>query len=170
MASKLAVVARLFTVGATCTSLLLTLRPAMARFGPAQDQAQPSGSAELVGTVIAADGAASVRRAHLTLFGPITRQAENDSTGRFDFANLPAGTYRLAVQPTNGFAGLVDDRTVTLVEGRASNLTVRVERTGVISGRISDENGEPVLHVLVQALRRRPFDGRSIPSVQSGRG
>ena len=151
-------VPRLSTVGVTCVCLLLMTRPSIARFNPAQDQAQPSGSAELVAIVIAADGAAPVRRARLTLSGAITRHAETDSTGRFDFTNLPAGTYRLLVEPTSGFAGLFDNRPVMLVEGRTLNLTVRVERTGVISGRIIDETGEPVLGVQVEALRWRPFD------------
>ena len=43
-------VPRLSTVGVTCVCLLLMTRPSIARFNPAQDQAQPSGSAELVAT------------------------------------------------------------------------------------------------------------------------
>jgi hypothetical protein len=62
---------RVFTVAAACTCLLTTPRPATARFSPAQDQVQPSGSAELAGTVIATDGAAPVRRARLTLVAAV---------------------------------------------------------------------------------------------------
>src|SRR4029079_17067384 len=86
--------------------------PAIARLQPAVGQLQLSGSARLTGRVIAADDGRPVRRASVSLSGLpdsqqkagpnrayVSRKVETDVNGRFDFADLPAGSYRINVDP-----------------------------------------------------------------------
>ena len=84
---------------------------------------------------------------------------ETDDYGAFDFAGLPAGSYYISVQPTNGFVGLPRERKAIVGEGRALEVPIRLERTGAIVGRIADGNGEGLLGVEVQALRKNDFRG-----------
>jgi hypothetical protein len=47
------------------------------------------------------------------------------------------------------------------VEGRAFEVAIRLERTGTIVGRVADRNGEGLLNVQVQAIRRNDIRGHA---------
>ncbi len=89
---------------------------------------------------------------------PIT--AKTDAEGRYRIANLLPGTYRVAAYaPAYVIEG--DNRSayqfgkiVTLSEGEsAENVDFNMVRGGVITGRVTDENGKPVVFESVGAFR-----------------
>lgn len=84
-----------------------------------------------------------------------------DEAGRFEFANLAAGRYGLMVQPQGGFVRPQRPIEVEVTDGGTATTTIRLERTGVIAGRVLDENGEPVSRVQVGAMRRQGVGGSS---------
>ena len=143
--------------------------PAAARRQTPGGQPQLSGSARLTGRVVAADTGTPVRLAQVSLSGRpdsqprtgphvyVSRQVATDVNGRFDFADLPAGSYRLRVDPVSGFVRLQLAKETTLATGRTVEVTVRVERSGAIEGRIQDENGDGMLAAEVHAVRRITF-------------
>ena len=144
--------------------------PALAQSGP-QDP-QPTGSARILGRVVSRDNGSPVRRAHVSLEGlpadmqstdpkraHIQRDVETDDNGAFDFARIPAGSYRISVPATNGFLALARAREAIVGDGQALEVAIRLERTGAIAGRITDKNGAGLVGVEVQALRRNDFHG-----------
>ncbi len=91
-----------------------------------------------------------------------SRETASDVNGNFAFAAIPAGLYRLFVQ-RDGFISFVygargPDRPgkplALSAGGSAESLNIALEPLGVISGRVLDEDGEPVQGIGVQALKR----------------
>jgi hypothetical protein len=137
-----------------------------------QTQPQLSGSARLTGRVVAADNGRPVGRTYVRLSGlpdsqknagpnrvHVSRRVETDINGRFAFPDLPSGWYSINVDPVSGFVRLARPKESTLTEGQTVEMTVRLERTGAIEGRIHDENGGGMLRARVQAVRRRSIGG-----------
>lgn len=100
--------------------------------------------------------------------GPRFYTAMTDSAGRFHIPNVAPGKYRLAAT-RNGFVetdyGARDPQSageVITVESRQKvmDLAVRLMPHGVITGRIVDEDGEPVAGAQIQAWRYRYSQGR----------
>ncbi len=149
-------------------SAVAITNPAAARRQPSGGQPQPSGSARVTGRVVAADTGTPVRLVKVSLDsqrteGPnrpyvhVSRQIDTDVNGRFDFADLPAGSYNLAVSPKSGFVPLQRSKEATVAARRTLDVTVRLERSGAIEGRIQDENGDGMLAAEVHAVRRVAF-------------
>jgi hypothetical protein len=91
-----------------------------------------------------------------------------DAEGRFHFANLEPGRYNLGGEKT-GFArqefgarGLAKPgSTITLDKGmQLKNLALKLTPQGVISGKVIDEEGDPVTGASVQVQRTIYIDGR----------
>lgn len=79
-----------------------------------------------------------------------TRVATTDERGRFDFGAVPAGTYRLLAQH-EAFVR-PDGRTIAVAAGQSiRDLIVTMTPTGVITGRVVDEYGDPAADVYVRA-------------------
>lgn len=76
-----------------------------------------------------------------------------DEAGRFDQSELAAGTYMIMVRPQSGFVAPTRPERVTLKDGQTVNLTIKLERTGAITGRILDESGDPLPRTRVMAAR-----------------
>lgn len=119
----------------------------------------------IAGALVGADGR-PVRRATVKLTGgvpPTTRTATSDATGRFVFAGLPQGIYRLsaakpglietsygAKRPGAGIPGAP----ITLAgDQRVDDIVLRLARGGVISGTVTDEFGDAAYAVPVRAMR-----------------
>ena len=98
----------------------------------------------------------------------VSNTASTDAAGRFAMTGIAPGKYRLSAE-RNGFltaqygsrgpdkAGTL----LTLEPGQKSNdLTMRLTPHGVITGRVLDEEGEPVSGVNVQVLRQQYMQGR----------
>ena len=131
--------------------------PARARTAP------PVGTAVLQGRVTAADTGAPLRQVEVSLSSstsPIRRQARTDPSGQYRFEQLPAGRYWLRASKP-GFVQLrygVGDplepgNPIDLDNGGAARADFVLPRAGVITGRVVDEFGEPVLDADVRALR-----------------
>src|SRR2546430_9395653 len=88
--------------------------------------------------------------------------------GRFELRNVPAGHYTLTVR-RNGYVDAhysqkkLDDpgSTLTLRPGqKLLDLVFKLGRTGVITGRVFDEEGEPMQGIHVNAVRKVYIRGK----------
>ena len=134
---------------------------------PGQDPLK--GTAILRGYVVAADTGNPVRRAMVRAFsttggaggGGVT---STDGDGRFELRDMPAGSYNISVskagyvtmsygqrRPNQGGGTLLEVRDGQLVEKIAFSLP----RGGVITGRLTDEYGDPIAGAQVNALQYR---------------
>jgi hypothetical protein len=134
---------------------------------PARDgaAAEPAtGTARIRGRVVAADTGAPLRRAQVRIAAPeqrVNRLATTDAEGRYEFPDLPAGRYNISVS-RSGFVPLSFGQQRPFEQGRpldlgngqqADKIDFALPRGGVIAGRVTDELGEPLAGVRVQAMR-----------------
>src|SRR5262249_31517478 len=120
-----------------------------------------STSGRLSGRVVAEGTNAPIAGAHVTVFparprGPFGPPPETltDENGRFAFNGLAEGEYRVDVRKT-GFAPSVQpfDPGV-MVHVPSDAVDVRLQRGGVITGRVLDASGQPASDLSMMALRR----------------
>jgi hypothetical protein len=130
--------------------------------------ASATGTGAIAGTLVTAEQPETpIRRAAVVLsFSDATfiaREVITTDTGGFAFTDLPAGRYRLAASKAayvdmaygakrpNGWNG---GTSIALAEGqRLTNLTFRMPRGAVITGRVIDLNGQPAARAHVRVLR-----------------
>jgi len=129
-----------------------------------QNQAEDvRGTSVIRGTIVAADTGAPIRRAQVRVSGQAvpSRLATTDAQGRFEIKDLPAGSYTISAQK-GGFVSLQYGQRrpseagtpIDLGDGQTiDKLTIGLPRGSVITGRITDEFGEPVANAMVSALR-----------------
>jgi hypothetical protein len=95
------------------------------------------------------------------------RSATTDQNGRYEFIDLPAGTYNLTAS-RSGYVQLGYKQTrpntqpqpLTLADKQTlDKIDFALPPGGVITGRIIDEFGEPVSDVLVSAQRQQFING-----------
>lgn len=178
-------VARL--LGAVATGALLTGSALAAQGGaPLQTQqtiqqrsapprdvtaAEQKGSAVIKGKVLTADGGRPLRRVQISVSSPDLAEPRSVSTnaqGAYEIKELPAGRYTITAnragflrlqfgQRRPGEAG----QPLQLAEGEvAEKIDFALPRMSVISGRITDEVGEPLAGVTVFPMQARYFRGR----------
>jgi hypothetical protein len=111
-------------------------------------------------------GRAQVRLATDETSPPRTASTSND--GRYEFRDIPPGRYTLRVQ-RSGYLALnygqrrpgEQARPLEIADKEVvEKVDFALPRMGIISGRVLDELGEPIVGVTVWALRTRYFDGR----------
>ena len=93
----------------------------------------------------------------------LTRTTYTNEAGRFSLTGLPAGRYTLAASKppflrTSYGAKRYDlpGTPITLKDGsQMTDIVLRLTPGGVLSGRITDENGEPAFGVSVRVLQMR---------------
>jgi hypothetical protein len=90
----------------------------------------------------------------------VRKEGETDEGGRFDFTQLPAGQYSVMVAPPSGFVRPERSENVKLADNQSATVTIKLDRTGAITGRVLDESGDPVARVQVRAMRRDTTGGR----------
>jgi hypothetical protein len=141
----------------------------------------PTGTARIRGRVVAADTGAPLRRAQVRLSSAevrVNRAATTDAEGRYEFSELPAGRYNVFVS-RSGFVSLSYGQRRPFEQGRpldlantqdADKIDFALPRGGVIAGRITDELGEPLAGVRVQAMRYQylPNGRRQLTPVSGG--
>jgi hypothetical protein len=116
--------------------------------------------------------------------GELSRRTTTDESGHYAFRHLSPGRYRVRCQKA-GFVPAEWGRVSPFEQGKEVALSAghhvdaidfRLERAGVITGRVVDERGEPVVGTWVNALRliwnngRRLDDGLSRGGITDDRG
>lgn len=124
----------------------------------------PNGGGRIVGRVVAADTGNPLARARVQVSSPALakpRQMTTDASGRYEVTGLGAGRYRILVARA-GFVSLEygqtrpsqSGRELELFDGQTLNgIDFALSRGGVITGRITDHNGEPQAGIPMNALR-----------------
>jgi hypothetical protein len=131
---------------------------------------QVQGTASIRGLVTSTDSNSPVRRAQVRATSPDTRSARlgtTDADGRFELKDLPAG--RWTITATKG--GFVTQQfgqrhpfesvePIELADGQRFTAHFMLSRGSVITGRVSDEFGDPITGARVQVLRSQVQQGR----------
>jgi len=141
--------------------------------GQALPDLQAPKKARISGLVIAADTSQPLARVKVTLVAQgsddaVSRTVTTGADGSFDFSDLDAGGYTLSAERTGYMKvhgrsrSLIGER-LTLAPGEESNdLVVRLVAGGAITGRIVDEEGDPLQNIRVAALQYRYPMGRRV--------
>lgn len=157
---------RLVGIALAIAPLLLTAQQ-LAVQPPANPQpTRPEDRCSIEGQVVNAQTGEPLKKAHVRLFGNDGQQNNNYSTttdagGHFVIQEIDPGTYTVFAE-RNGFTQAqygvrgTSRGAMPLPLGagqRMRDVNFRLLPFGVIAGRVLDENGEPVEHVLVTATR-----------------
>ena len=139
--------------------------------GP-RDMPRPSkGTARLRGLVVGGENGGPLRRAMVQLSGDGLQEGRATTTneeGRWEIRDLPAGRYQITANKA-GYVSLnygqrrafEQGKPLELREGQTvENVNFNLPRGSAISGRVTDEFGEPVADVMISAQRYRYIGGR----------
>ncbi len=134
--------------------------------------AQQPETAVIEGQVVQAGTGQALRKAQVILRKAEGRSqavaATTGADGRFRFEGVEPGRYRLSAE-RNGYVGQdygqsKPGHTGTILTvnagGHADDVVLKLEPFAVLSGRVVDEDGDPVPYVRIQALRRAWNSGR----------
>lgn len=130
------------------------------------------GTGVIRGRVISAEGGQPLRRAKVTVFAAALgqdsrRTTSTDVDGRYEIKDLRAARYRVSVT-RGGYLPLdygqrrpgEQGRPVQVADDeRVENVDFSLPRMSVISGRVTDETGDPIEGVNVYAMRSMFFEG-----------
>ncbi len=142
---------------------------------PARDSSVPqTGTSVVRGRLVSATTGEPLRKARVSL-SSVTDPVFTDNEGRFAFTNLAAGRYTLSARKT-GYAATtfgagrpgsppisIDVAAGSVIDG----IEVRMPRGAAISGRITDQFGDPVEMAAVFARRIVHAGGRIDTVVQA---
>lgn len=161
------------TAGAQLVQQILTSPGAQT--GPPQTQEQPLKDEEyctVEGVVIDARTQAPLRKASVVLVGGGEASrggagALSEASGRFVVEKVPPGRYQLMVR-RNGYAsapgmggGGGNPATLTLAPGQhLKGIVLRLQPAAVITGRVIDEDGEPLAYARISAMQYRYVRGK----------
>jgi protocatechuate 3,4-dioxygenase beta subunit len=139
--------------------------------GP-RDMPRPSkGTARLRGLVVGGENGGPLRRAMVQLSGDGLQEGRATTTneeGRWEIRDLPAGRYQITANKA-GYVSLnygqrrpfEQGKPLELRDGQTvENVNFNLPRGSAISGRVTDEFGEPVADVMISAQRYRYIGGR----------
>jgi len=123
---------------------------------PARDAGTPGqGGGTIKGHVVDAATKAPLSGAHVRLSGSSQYGAVlTDDAGAFVFSGLPAGTYSFGIE-RNGYLSTSwpessrwirrhDDPITLAAAATVENVTLAIERGGVVAGRVTSSSGEPL--------------------------
>jgi uncharacterized protein (DUF2141 family) len=141
-----------------------------ARQAGARDRAQlPKGTAVIAGRVLTADTGRPVKRARVVVTGGGRggQTSMTDDQGRYRIDELGAGNYMVTASKTGFVDSVFGQRRplqpgspVVVAEAQGiENIDLRLTRGGVITGRLMDEDGEPLARALVTVQRYRYVAG-----------
>jgi len=130
---------------------------------PAGPPANAEDRGSIQGTVVNSATGEPIRKAQVTavsldLRGSSRASASTDSSGHFRLDDINPGRWRL-IATRNGFAnarggaGQASAIVTVAAKQNVRDVVLKLAPATVISGRVLDEDGEPVLHAQVQALR-----------------
>jgi len=133
----------------------------------AQDSTPPASTASIAGIVVKDPGSEPLKKVLLQIIAEDQKQGGDysvttDSDGRFRIDNVQPGRYRVFLERT-GFMGVngrgrrADLNTLAVQPGHSvDDLVFHMLSTAVISGRITDEDGDPMSGVRIAALKKVP--------------
>jgi hypothetical protein len=133
------------------------------------------------GRVIYEDTRRPLRRVQVSAYDPASKglgrylMAWTNARGEFQFKDVPAGRYFVAVEapgiirpaPFDGEESQADLTAVTVDGTAQAEVMVRVKRGGAISGKVTYADGDPVVNASMRVLRKK--DGKWIPVYVGGR-
>src|ERR1039458_3889678 len=133
----------------------------------AQESAPGANPSSIAGTVVKEPGSQSLKKVLVQVVAEDQKQGGNytattDGDGHFHIENVTPGRYRVFIE-SPGFVGVngrgrkSDVNVVTIQAGHSvEDLLFRMLPTAVISGRITDEDGDPMSGVREIALQTQP--------------
>ena len=143
-------------------ALLLALAPMAASVA-----AQTPSSGAITGQVVAEDGKAL---ADVTVFlstpgtdrlRGVSRTTTTDGNGNFQFANLADRSYIITAFGQKGYVikSPVTAEQMPVRYRPGDNVTITMTRGGVITGRVANASGDPLINISVAAIRVRDAEG-----------
>ena len=134
-------------------------------FLSSQDSLPASKASSIAGTVAKEPGSEPLKKVLVQVVAEVqggSYTASTDADGHFHIENVVPGRYRIFIERT-GFLGVSeqgiksDTHVITVGAGQSlDGLMFRMLPTAIISGRVTDEDGDPMSGVRVFALRRKP--------------
>src|SRR5712691_5546189 len=133
----------------------------------AQEPASTAHASSIAGAVVKEPGSQPLKKVLVQVIAENQKEGGNytastDADGHFHIENIMPGRYRLFLEKT-GFVGvngrgLKSDTNVLTVQAGQSGEDVlfRMVPTAVISGRITDEDGDPMSGVRIIAQKKKP--------------
>jgi hypothetical protein len=133
----------------------------------AQEPAPAAKATSIAGTVVQEPGSLPLKKVLVQVVAEDQKQGGNytastDADGRFQIESVVPGRYRLFLERT-GFVGVngrglkSDVNVVTVQAGQSlEDLLFRMLPTAIISGRITDEDGDPMSEVRVVVQKKKP--------------
>jgi len=144
----------------------------------AQQSSSTSKASSIAGTVVQEPGRQPIKKVLVQVIAEDQKHGENytastDADGHFQVENVAPGRYRIFTERTGFVAvnerGLKSDTNVFTIQAGQSigDLFFRMLPTAVITGRITDEDGDPMSGISVIAQKKNPGKA-SRQSVASG--
>jgi hypothetical protein len=133
----------------------------------ASGQSSSTGSASIAGTVIKEPGSEPLKKALIQCIAEDQNGGGNyttstDADGHFKVENIVPGRYRIFFEragyvEVNDRGLKADVNVLTIQAGQSTrDLLFRMLPTAVVSGRVTDEDGDPLSEVRVMAQRKKP--------------
>src|SRR6266849_2203145 len=133
----------------------------------AQDSASAASVSSIAGTVVKEPGSQPLKKVLVQVIAEEQKQGGNytastDADGHFHIENIMPGRYRLFLEKTglvevNGRGLKADTNVFTIRTGQPlEDLLFRMLPTAIISGHITDEDGDPMSGVRIIAQKKKP--------------
>jgi hypothetical protein len=136
-------------------------------FTSAQDSASAARASSIAGMVVKEPGSQPLKKALVQVIAEEQKQGGNytastDADGHFHIESVVPGRYRLFLEKTgfvevNGRGLKADANVFTIQAGQPlEDLLFRMLSTAIISGRFTDEDGDPMSGVRIIAQKKKP--------------
>ena len=136
---------------------------------PARDTSATTTATAVIGGRVVSDAGQPIKRARVVVSGAGRggHSALTDDQGRYVVADLPAGTYSISASKAGFVNGLYGQRhplqpgtPLDIVDGQqVGNVDVKLLHGGVITGRLTDEDGQPLVRARVTVQRYQYVNG-----------
>lgn len=138
----------------------MLLQPSPAPASQGRATASVSVSMTVDGVPVRDAGAAAAAR--------LQKEARTDQSGACTFTDLPAALYSVNVMPPSAFVrGAGSVPATRVADGASAKTVVRLDRGGVVAGRVFDDFGEPLTGARVTVYRQQRAGGASRTQVQT---